>query len=244
MRFSKVIILYCLILFFIPGSFKYLYSDDGWPTYFTYYYGDSLNPIENMFKDEKLSRCFNYGYYGDNTDKKYNPINEKNRDDILQKLTENSNNVVLDALNQVKNCSVFNDLFGENAEKFLSKMRNRFTFTNNLPNLAYGTVSDWGIFVKDRYLQYFLYHLGEQAREIDNGQRTDFDLTTEHFNYGMGGKATIPIATTVAHELMHAASGFNGGVILCLAQQYDLHSMKPLLFSLPPVFSPAYHVQV
>jgi hypothetical protein len=175
-----------------------------------------------MFKDEKVCKWFNRGY---NPDDRYIPISKDNRRRILNQLNKISNKTVFEAINQVKNCSAFNKLFGNKAERFLSRMKNRFTFTRNIPGGGLGTVSNYGIFAKDLYLKNFLYHMGKQAREIENGQRSDFELTPDHFDYGWGGKASISIKITVPHELMHFASGFNGGgreaecIVHCLTKK-------------------------
>ena len=127
-----------MILNFIQGIYSYLYPDNGWPTSFNYFYGNAENPIENMFNDEKVTKWFNQGY---NPDDRYSPIKGKWHDIILGYLKENSQKVALDAVNQVKNCSAFNKLFGKEAGKYLSDMQNNFTFTEGLPVLAWGTVN-------------------------------------------------------------------------------------------------------
>jgi hypothetical protein len=68
--------------------------------------------------------------------------------------------------------------------------------------------------------------MGKQAREIENGQRTDFDLTTDSFNIGSWGDIDKnPITKNIAHELMHVLSGWNGGrqmaecIVHCLSKK-------------------------
>lgn len=147
-----------LVLFFMQVSYGYLYPANGWPTSFTYHYGNAENEIQNMFKDEKVSIWFNRGY---NPDDRYSPINKENKRRILEQLKKISDKAIFDAINQVKNCSTFNKLFGNNAEKYLPNIKNRFTFAESLPNFAWGTTSNFGIFVKTNYLKYFLYHVGK-----------------------------------------------------------------------------------
>ena len=222
MKHLKKIIFYFLLFNFIQGIYSYLYPNNGWPTSFDYFYGNAKNPITSMFNDEKVTKWFNQGY---NPDDRYISINKDNKRRILDNLNEISNKVVFEAINQVKNCPAFNKLFGKMAGKYLSDMKNNFTFTESLPVFAWGTVNHFGILVKNRYLEYFLYHVGKQAREIENGQRKDFELSPDHFNEGWGGKALIPIIENIAHELMHAASGFNGGgreaecIVHCLTKR-------------------------
>ena len=171
-----------------------------------------------MFENKYVSFYFNEGY---NPDANYTPIKKKWHDAILDHLKENSHKVSSDAVAQVKNCSVFNKLFGKQAKKFLSRMKNRIKFKSQY---AEGTVNHYGIFLTKNYLYRFLWNMGKQAKEIENGQRKDFDLKPEHFNEAWG-TPIVPIKKTIAHEIMHPASGFNGGgrkaecIVHCLTKK-------------------------
>ncbi|MGD2093315.1 MAG: hypothetical protein PVH61_44555, partial [Candidatus Aminicenantes bacterium] len=191
------IILYFLFLHIIPGIHGYLYPDDGWPTSFKdFHFREYGNEMINMFEDNYIKRLFNRGY---NSGSLSDPISENWHPRILEELIDNSNKALQDAVEQIRNCPTFNKLFGEVAKKNLQKIKNTIGFCSFG---ADGTINQTWLRLKLAYLGNFLYHCGKQAREIENGQRTDFDLTTDSFNIGSWGDIDKnPITKNIAHEL-------------------------------------------
>ena len=222
MKPFKRVFSYYLLLFFFTMSYGLLFADNNWPNSFTkFYFRRAGNEIINMFDDNYVRLLFNRGYNPGTSDR--SPINTNFQNKILEQLIPKSNEALTAAVEQVKNCSAFNDLFGESTEKALSTLKN---------GICYGfqggdaTINSSGFFLKMGYLGNFLYHLGKQAREIENGQRSNFDLTSDHFDINQfGDMEKNSIVKSMAHEMMHWISGFNGGgreaecIVHCLSKK-------------------------
>jgi len=228
-------ILFCfLLLNFIQGIYGYLYPNDSWPMSFNYCYGFARNPIKNMFNDENVTKWFNQGY---NPDDRYSPIKGQWHDPILGYLKKNSQKVALNAVNQVKNCSAFNKLFGNKAGKFLSRMENNFTFTGSLPNFAWGTVNQFGILVKKgkrNYISFNFYpdvliyekHFGDiqnLLKKYDEDYISDYvhDYFSNNHKILFIGSGEL-MGDEKSAIIKQALESFvaNGGVLFIQSQQY------------------------
>ena len=209
MKIIKIFNIFLIVIFFFFNLNTQLKANDNWPKNFKYFtYINTRNYIKNILEDDTTRYFFNKGY-NPNGDK-YEPIPLKYHDKILDKLINNLNKALSDSTEMVKSCPTFINLFDKMIKKNLPTVPKTICISPQLR--GDGTITNMGIFIHSKYFNNFIYHIGKQLRDIENGQMDDFNITTEHFDINRNGdKEGNPIKTNMGHELMHHLSGLNGG---------------------------------
>jgi hypothetical protein len=225
MKNRKIINIFLVLIFlsFIPGTHLISVTENNWPDSFEEFtYLNTKNNIENIFEDDPTKYFFNKGY-NPNGDK-YRPIPSNIHNKFLDKLKSNLNKGFSDSTGKLKNCSAFNNLFDKMIKKNLPKIPETLCISNQIA--GDGTINNMGFFLHSKYFNNYIYHFGKQLREIENGQRDDFNITVDHFDIDrIGNKEGNPIKTNLGHELLHHLSGFNGGgleaecIVHCLTKK-------------------------
>jgi len=216
----NIFIVIILFFFYLNTQLK---ADDNWPKSFKKFsYNSTRNDIKNILEDDPTRYFFNKGY-NPNGDK-YEPIPSKYHNKILEKLINNLNKSLSDSTELIKNCSFFNNLFGKMIKKNLPNVPKTLCISHQIG--GDGTITNMGFFIHSKYFNNFIYHIGKQLRDINNGQMDDINISPDHFDLDRNGNIEgNPIKTNMGHELMHFLSGFNGGgleaecVVHCLTKK-------------------------